>query len=93
VPRRNFYLGLWAARQLGIIDGLQRDYVRGVVASDYEQPGYEDLFRKLAGDFSVCGLAFSSRRSGAAASARLDHRPLAFRRVGLMTLRVRLLAR
>ena len=28
VPRRNFYLGLWAARQLGIIDGLQRDYAR-----------------------------------------------------------------
>jgi len=58
VPRRNFYLGLWAAGQLGIIDALRRDYARGVVASDYEQPGYEDLFRKLAGDFAVCGLAF-----------------------------------
>jgi hypothetical protein len=58
VSRRNFYLGLWVARQLGIIDGLHRDYARGVVASDYEQPGYEDVLRKLARDFAECGLAF-----------------------------------
>ena len=58
VPRRNFYLRLWAARELGIIDGLQRDYARGVVASDYEQPGCEDVLRKLARDFPASGLAF-----------------------------------
>jgi len=58
VSRRNFYLGLWAGRQLGITDGRLRDYACSVVASDYEQPGHEDVIRKLARDFAASGLAF-----------------------------------
>ena len=58
VPRRNFYLGLWAGRQLGIREELLRDYACSVAAADYEQPGYEDVVRKLARDFAVTGLLF-----------------------------------
>jgi len=58
VARRNFYLGLWAARQLGINQDLLRDYAQSVVAADFEEPGLEDVFRKLARDFAVTGLAF-----------------------------------
>ncbi len=58
VPRRNFYLGLWAGRQLGITQELLRDYACSVVVADFEEPGYEDLFRKLARDFSLIGLDF-----------------------------------
>jgi hypothetical protein len=58
VSRRNFYLGLWAGRQLGIREELLRDYARSVAAADYEQPGYEDIFRKLARDFAATGLLF-----------------------------------
>ena len=39
VSRRNFYLGLWAGRQLGIREELLRNYACRVAAADYEQPG------------------------------------------------------
>ena len=55
VSRRNFYLGLWAGRQLGITEGL-RDYACSVAAADYEEPGCEDIVRKLARDFTANGL-------------------------------------
>jgi len=53
VSRRNFYLGLWAGRQLGIADELLREYAHSVVAADFEEPGHEDVIRKLARDFAA----------------------------------------
>jgi predicted tellurium resistance membrane protein TerC len=53
VSRRNFYLGLWAGRQLGIAEELLREYAHSVVAADYEEPGHEDVVRKLAHDFAA----------------------------------------
>jgi hypothetical protein len=58
VSRRNFYLGLWAGRQLGIPAELLRSYACSVAAADYEQPGCEDVLRKLARDFTATGLVF-----------------------------------
>jgi hypothetical protein len=59
VSRGNFYLGLWAGRQMGIGKTLLADYAHGVVAADYEEPGYEDVIRKLARDFQAKGLVVS----------------------------------
>jgi hypothetical protein len=56
VSRGNFYLGLWAGRQMGIAEMMLGDYARGVVAADYEEPGHEDVIRKLARDFDAKGL-------------------------------------
>jgi predicted tellurium resistance membrane protein TerC len=53
VSRRNFYLGLWAGRQLGIAEELLREYAHSIVAADYEEPGHEDVLRKLARDFAA----------------------------------------
>jgi hypothetical protein len=59
VSRGNFYLGLWAGRQMGIAEASLVDYAQGVVAADYEEPGHEDVIRKLARDFRVKGLVVS----------------------------------
>ena len=56
VSRRNFYLGLWAGRQLGIAEERLGEYAHSVVAADYEEPGPEDVIRKLARDFAANNL-------------------------------------
>jgi hypothetical protein len=59
VARRNFYLGLWAGRQIGIAEERLNEYARSVVAADYEEPGPGDVIRKLARDFAASGLVLS----------------------------------
>ena len=59
VSRRNFYLGLWAGRAMGIAEPLLRDYAHSVVAADFEEPGHEDVIRKVVGDLAASGLALT----------------------------------
>lgn len=52
-------LGLWAAAQLGL-DGADADaYAGEVIESDFDEPGPEDVFRKVHGDFTAKGLDIS----------------------------------
>ena len=48
--RRNRLLGEWAAGQLGKTGDDARAYAMSVVTSDFEEPGDEDVFRKVEGD-------------------------------------------
>ena len=48
--RRNRLLGEWAAGLLGKTGDDARAYALTVVTSDFEEPGYEDVVRKLAAD-------------------------------------------
>lgn len=48
--RRNRLLGEWAAGLLGKSGEEVKAYAKTVVASDFEEAGDEDVFRKLAGD-------------------------------------------
>lgn len=48
--RRNRLLGEWAAGLLGKQGDDARAYALTIVTSDFEEPGYEDVFRKLAAD-------------------------------------------
>lgn len=48
--RRNRLLGEWAAGLLGKVGDDARSYAMTVVTSDFEEPGDEDVFRKLVGD-------------------------------------------
>lgn len=52
--RRNRLLGEWAAALMGLenID----DYARAVVKSDFEQPGDEDVLRKVTQDLAGSGV-------------------------------------
>src|SRR5690606_16523749 len=51
VARRNKMLGLWAAEKMGLSPESAEQYAQAVVRADMEQPGDEDVFRKVAGDF------------------------------------------
>ncbi|RJE81663.1 DUF1476 domain-containing protein [Paracoccus sp. JM45] len=48
--RRNRLLGEWAAELLGKSGDDARTYAMTVVASDFEEPGEEDVFRKIQTD-------------------------------------------
>lgn len=52
--RRNKLLGLWAGGLLGKAD--LDAYAKEVVASDFEEAGDEDVFRKVSGDLKAKGL-------------------------------------
>jgi len=51
--RRNKLLGLWAAEKLGLSGDDADAYAKAVVVSDLEEPGEEDVFRKIRGDFDA----------------------------------------
>lgn len=55
VARRNKLLGLWAAEKLGIVGDEAGEYAKSVVRSDFEEPGDEDVYRKIKGDFDEAG--------------------------------------
>lgn len=50
--RRNKLLGLWAAEKLGKSGPDADAYAKEVVASDFEEAGDEDVFRKVAKDLA-----------------------------------------
>lgn len=53
--RRNRLLGEWAAGLMGLEN--PSDYAQAVVKSDFEQPGDEDVLRKVSQDLSGSGLS------------------------------------
>ena len=54
--RRNKLLGLWAAEKMGLTGDDADNYAKGVVLADLEEPGEEDVFRKVRGDFDEAGI-------------------------------------
>jgi hypothetical protein len=56
VARRNRLLGEWAADKMGLASEARGDYAKAVVKSDFEQPGDEDVYRKVMQDLEGSGL-------------------------------------
>ncbi|HUU67848.1 MAG TPA: DUF1476 domain-containing protein [Methyloceanibacter sp.] len=54
--RRNKLLGLWAAEKMGLSGDDAQAYAREVVKADLEEPGEEDVFRKIRADFDAKGI-------------------------------------
>ncbi len=52
IARRNKLLGLWAAEKIGITDETAKEYSKEVIASDFEEPGDDDVVRKVMKDFA-----------------------------------------
>ncbi len=48
--RTNKFLGEWAAEQLGLTGENASKYTLEVIKSDFEEPGQEDVIRKLSKD-------------------------------------------
>ncbi|MGY6570521.1 MAG: DUF1476 domain-containing protein [Salinarimonas sp.] len=53
MARRNKLLGLWAAEKLGKTGADADEYAKSVVLADFEEPGDEDVFRKVRGDLDA----------------------------------------
>ena len=55
--RRNRLLGLWAAERMGM-DGQDAEaYAKECVLADFEEPGEEDVYRKVMGDLKKANAA------------------------------------
>ena len=57
--KRNKYLGEWAADKLGKVDNDKAAYAQEVIKSDFAEPGDEDVFRKIQGDFKKASISIS----------------------------------
>lgn len=54
--RRNKLVGFWAAEILG---RDPKSYAKSVILSDFEEPGDDDVLRKIMNDFQAAGIALS----------------------------------
>ncbi|MFC3118146.1 DUF1476 domain-containing protein [Jhaorihella thermophila] len=48
--RCNKLLGLWAAERMGLSGEKAEEYAKTVVIADFEEPGDEDVIRKVTAD-------------------------------------------
>ena len=48
---RNKGLGKWAAEKLGLEDSKIEDYIDEVIMADFNEPGHEDVIKKILDDF------------------------------------------
>ncbi len=60
--RRNYFMGLWAGRVLGLQSNELNQYVSSVMAADFEEPGPFDVVRKIKKDFDKSGRSWDERR-------------------------------
>jgi hypothetical protein len=65
VARRNKRIGLWAAGLMGKTDAEAEAYAFEIVRVDFEEPGHEDVIRKLVADLA-------GRADEATIRARMD---------------------
>ena len=56
MARRNKLLGLWAAEKLGLSGADADTYAKTVVMADFDEPGDEDVYRKVRADFEAKGV-------------------------------------
>jgi hypothetical protein len=57
IARRNKLLGLWAAELMNIRGAQAEAYAKQVVSADLDEPGDEDVVRKVCGDFARHGVS------------------------------------
>lgn len=56
VARRNKLLGLWAAEKLSKTGDDAQAYAKEVVIADFDEPGDDDVLRKVSADFKEAGV-------------------------------------
>ncbi len=49
--RTSKLVGLWAAEQMGLSAEAAEAYAKEVIASNMDEPGFDDIKRKVMGDF------------------------------------------
>ena len=59
--RRNKLLGLWVADMMKLAGEDAENYAKEVIKADFEEPGDEDVFRKVSGDIAKAELDVSEK--------------------------------
>ena len=59
MARRNKLLGLWAAERLGLTGQDAEAYAKQCVMADFDEPGDEDVYRKVMADLEGGNAAVS----------------------------------
>ena len=62
IARRNKLLGLWAAERMQITGADADAYAREVVVADFEEPGDNDVVRKVLGDLEAKDIEINELR-------------------------------
>ncbi len=57
--RRNKSLGLWAAGLLGKSGDSAEEYAKEVVMADFDEPGDEDVLKKVLADLTAASIAMT----------------------------------
>ena len=60
--RRNKLLGLWAAELLDLEGEAAEAYAKEVIASDFDEPGDDDVLRKVLDDLEKAKVDISEHR-------------------------------
>lgn len=60
--RRNKMLGRWAAGLMGLEGDKAEEYAKSLIMADLEEPGEEDVFRKLRADLDGAGVEQSDHQ-------------------------------
>ena len=60
--RRNKLLGLWVAELLGLEGADAEAYAKEVVSADFEEPGIDDVVRKVMADVIAKSVDLSEHR-------------------------------
>ena len=53
--------GLWAAEKLGLSADEAKTYAMEVVSANLDEPGFDDVLRKVKADFDLKGLQISDK--------------------------------
>ncbi|MFO7856267.1 MAG: DUF1476 domain-containing protein [Paracoccaceae bacterium] len=61
--RRDKLLGLWAAELMGLEGEAADEYARSVVIADLEEPGDENVYRKVSADLEAKGVSTEGLRA------------------------------
>ncbi len=55
--RSNKYLGEWVSSKLKKNEDEKKTYIQEIIKSDLQEPGQEDVFRKIKKDFQVASIS------------------------------------
>jgi len=58
--RASKLIGLWAAEKFGLSGTDAENYAKEVIAANLDEPGYDDVKRKLKADFETRKISFPS---------------------------------
>jgi len=51
------YLAEFVSSKLGKTDEVKQEYIREIIKADMEEPGQEDVFRKIKKDFQIASFS------------------------------------